>query len=147
MTLEPEVTLRNVSAVDAVHEQFELVVTVTEPAPPAATALAVVADSVYPHAAAACVRVKVCPATVRVAVRCDVVAFEATEYPTDPFPFPLAPDVIDVNVDPEVTLAVQVQPLPAMTATEPVPPPEPIGADVGLIEYVQDGGGGVDADG
>ena len=77
--LEPDATVRNASNVVAVHEQFALVVTVTVLAPPLAGTVADEADSVYPHAAAACVSVNVSPAIVRVPVRGDVVAFAPTE--------------------------------------------------------------------
>ena len=65
-----------------------------------------------------------------------------------PLPFPLDPFVIDRNPDPVDTAAVHVQPLGALTARELVPTPAPIDAEVGLIEYVHAGGGGVgDPDG
>jgi hypothetical protein len=46
--------------------------------------------------------------------------FAATVNATLPFPVPFAPDVIDSQL--ALLVAVQPQPLPAITLTEPLPP-------------------------
>jgi hypothetical protein len=75
-------------------------------------------DNVHGDAtAAACVTVNVCPATLRVPVRC-VPALAAMLYPTTPFPFPVAPDVTVIHV--ALLAAVHAQPDPAVTAIVPV---------------------------
>lgn len=63
----------------------------------------------------------VLPATVSVAVRDDADVFAATVNATVPLPLPLAPDVIVTHV--AFFVAVQAQPVPAVTATDPEPPP------------------------
>ena len=81
--------------------------------------------------APACDTVNVWPAMARVPARAPPV-LAATLNPTDPFPLPLAPEVTSTH--PAPLLAVQVQPLPVDTATDPVPPVAAIGELVGLIE-------------
>jgi hypothetical protein len=68
---------------------------------------------------AACVTVKVWPATVSVPVREPAVLTAAAKV-TDPFPVPEAADVIDSQD--ALLLAVHVQPLAVVTPTVPVPP-------------------------
>jgi hypothetical protein len=77
--------------------------------------------------------VNVCPATVKVPVRCAPVLAVAVN-PTLPFPLPLAPDVI---VSHEALLvAVHPQPVEAVTAIDvPAPPDAAMFCDVGLIVY------------
>jgi len=75
--------------------------------------------------------VKVAPAIVSVPVRA-APEFAATEYPTVPLPEPLAPLVI-VSHD-AFDAAVQEQPLPAVTETEPLVAPAAGLALVGEIE-------------
>ena len=70
------------------------------------------------------------PAMVRVPERAPPV-LAATLNATAPFPLPLAPEVTVTH--PAPLLAVQAQPLPADTATVPVPPDAAIEALVGLI--------------
>ena len=60
----------------------------------------------------------VCPAIVSVPVRLLEPVFAATEYSTVPLPLPLLPDVIVIQLT--LLAAVQVQPVPAVTATLPV---------------------------
>ena len=55
---------------------------------------------------------------VSVPVRLPVPVFAATEYSTVPLPLPLLPDVIVIQL--ALLAAVQVQPVPAVTATLPV---------------------------
>ena len=70
------------------------------------------------QAAAACVTVKVIPATLSVPVRADVAVFAAAEKLTVPFPLP---DVPAVTVSHDAPLvAVQAQPVAALTLTDPV---------------------------
>ena len=65
--------------------------------------------------------VTVCPATVIVRVRgpenCD---FDATEYVNEPFPVPVAPEVIVIEA--ALLVAVQLQLPDVATVTVPVPP-------------------------
>jgi hypothetical protein len=64
--------------------------------------------------------------------------FAATPNTTDPFPVPLAPDVIVIHGAPLV--AVHVHVLPVVTATVPDPPSATKFWLVGEIEYVHGGG-------
>ena len=57
--------------------------------------------------------------------------FAAVVRPTVPFPAPLAPDVTAIHGTFEVD--VQLQPAPAVTITDVVPPPAAADVDVGLI--------------
>jgi hypothetical protein len=75
-------------------------------------------DNVHGDAtAAACVTVNVCPATLRVPVRCAPL-LAAMLYPTAPFPLPSAPDVTVIHD--ALLVAVQAQPAPAVTVIVPV---------------------------
>lgn len=120
----------------ALAAEFQLhpgaVFTLIDPLSPAAAALMASGDTVYTQEGAACETVKVCPPIVRVADRDDPVVFASTVNATLPLPLPLAPDVIVTHAaDVE---AVQAQPLPAVTATDPDPPPAAIDWLAGLIE-------------
>jgi len=87
------------------------------------------------QATPSCVTVNVRPAIVSVPVRADVVVFAATEYPTEPEPLPLAPDVIEIH---EAELeAVQLHDAAVVTATEPVVAPAATDVALGAIEKVQ----------
>lgn len=79
--------------------------------------------------------VNTCPAAVTVALRADVVVFEATEKLTVPLPDPLAPAVM-VTHD-TASEAVQAQPDVVVTLKLPVPPACGIDWLVGEIENVQ----------
>jgi len=68
---------------------------------------------------AACVTVKVWPAIVKVPLRAPAM-LTATLNPTDPFPVPVAPDVIVNHV--ALLLAVHAHALVVVTATVPAPP-------------------------
>jgi hypothetical protein len=70
--------------------------------------------------AAACVTVKVCPATVSVALRVDVVVFAATLKLTLPLPEPVAPVAMLAHA--ALLVAVQEHPVLVVTATDPEPP-------------------------
>ena len=73
------------------------------------------------------------PAIETVPVLDELPVFAATEYPTAPFPDPLAPDVIVILPAPED--AVQAQPAPEATATLPLLAAEPTVEDVGEMLY------------
>ena len=66
----------------------------------------------------ACVTVNVCPAIASDPLRWVAVVFAATEYATEPFPAPVAPDVI-VSHD-ALLAAVHAHPVTADTETFPV---------------------------
>ena len=70
------------------------------------------------QAAAACVTVKVTPATLSVPVRADVAVFADAEKFTVPFPLPGVPAV--TVSQPAALVAVQAQPVAALTLTDPV---------------------------
>ena len=74
-----------------------------------------------------------------VPLRADPV-FAATVYPTEPLPVPLAPLAMVIQL--VAVEAVHAQPLPAVTATAPLPPVAVGDVLVGSIEYVHGGGGG-----
>jgi hypothetical protein len=82
-------------------------------------------------AVAACVIVKVCPAAVIVPVREAVVVFAATVKPAVPFPEPLAPELIVIQLAPLV--AVQAHPVPAVTLRLPGPPAAAAASVVGVM--------------
>jgi len=67
-----------------------------------------------------CETAKTCPAIVRLPDRAGPL-FAAAVNATVPLPLPLAPDVIDSQ--PALLVAVQAHPLPAVTFTDPFPPP------------------------
>jgi len=60
---------------------------------------------------------------------------DAAVYCNDPLPVPLAPDVTVIHE--ALVVALQAQPLPAVTATLPVPPDGPTLALPGAIENAQ----------
>ena len=57
-----------------------------------------------------------------------LVVFCDTLYPTDPFPVPLAPEVMVIHES--LLLAVQLQFVPAITVTLIVPVPPAVGNDL-----------------
>ena len=81
----------HVALLVAVHAQPVAAVTVTLPLPPAATMFCVAGDSAIVHETPDCVTVTVCPATVTVALRDDVVVLAAAVTVTVPLPDPLPP--------------------------------------------------------
>ena len=81
------------------------------------------------HVSVAWFTVKLCPAIVNVADRAVVPVFAATLNATEPLPVPLAPLVIVTHVTGLV--AVQAQPVAAVTLTVPVPPLATTDAEVG----------------
>jgi hypothetical protein len=76
LPLLPLVTVNQLELLDAVHEQPLVVVTVLLPGPPSLASDALVGDTVKAHAAAS-VTVIVCPATVKVPLRDELVVFAA----------------------------------------------------------------------
>ena len=70
------------------------------------------------------VTVRICPATVRPAVREAMPVLAATEETTVPFPVPLAPEVIDIQE--ELFEVVHLHPVLVDTVVVTVPPPAPI---------------------
>ena len=118
--LAPLVTVSHAAPLVAVHVHPVGAVNVTEPLPPPATMFSVVVDSVYVQGAPACVTVTLCPATVRVALRDEVLVFAVAVTLALPFPDPLAPLVTVSHAAPLV--AVHVQPVGAVNVTEPLPP-------------------------
>ena len=85
---------------------------------------------------AACVTVNVFPAMVKVPARELALVLAVTDQVTDPLPVPLA----GVQVNQLVALldAVQLQPVPAVTVTVPLPAAEAGLALVAEIEYVHE---------
>jgi hypothetical protein len=82
--------------------------------------------------APAWVTVKVWPAIVSVPVRDEVLVLAATLYATVPLPVPLVPEVIVIQL--ALLAPVHVQPVPAVTVTEPVADEEDVRLrDVGEI--------------
>ena len=72
---------------------------------------------------------------VIVPVRVPLPLYERTVYVTVPLPVPLAPALMVIK--PSFAVAVQLQPLGAVTATDPVSSSPSKFCDVGLIEYTQ----------
>lgn len=118
---------------DQVHDA--VVVIVTLPVNPPAGAGCVAGATVYAHAPASCVTVKVCPAIVIVPLRGAGSGFAAAVKPTDPLPDPDAPDVTVIHGAFDV--AVHAQPPAAVTLTDPVPPAAGTAWLVDPIEYEQ----------
>ena len=73
------------------------------------------------HDTPACVTVTVWPATVNVALRDEAAVFAVAVALTVPSPDPLAP-LVTVSQD-ALLVAVQAQPVAAVSVTEPLPPP------------------------
>ena len=121
LPLLPEVTVTHPAPLLAVQEQPLPADTATVPLPPDAALEKLVELIEYAHetGAAACVTLNVWPAMVMVPERAPP-ALAATLYVTGPFPLPLAPEVTVTH--PALLLAVQAHPVPADTATVPVPP-------------------------
>jgi hypothetical protein len=79
------------------------------------------------------VTLNVCPPIVNVPVRCVPFGLAVALKLTVPLPVPLAPLVI-VSQDVSLLTAVHAQPPGAVTAVEPVAPPDTIDVPVGAIE-------------
>ena len=88
-----------------------------------------------PAAAPVSVTLKAAPPIVKVPVRLPVDAFAAALKLTVPFPVPVAPEVMVSQVAP--VCAVQLHPVPPVTATLPVPPDAGKVCETGAIVIVQ----------
>ena len=119
----PVIVIQEASSV-AVHPQPLPAATATLDVPAAADMVTLVGDGVIVQGAL-CVMVTACPPIVIAPLRGDVDVFAVTEYVTVPFPEPLAPPVIVIQE--ALSVAVHPQPLPAVTATLPVPAAAVIG--------------------
>jgi hypothetical protein len=119
--LAPLVTEIQLTLLAAVHEQAAPALTATVPfvAPVDGTVTAAGAIEGL-QATPFCVTVKVRPPIVSVPVLDVVPVYAATEYPTVPLPWPLAPLVTVIQAAP--LAAVQAQPPAELTVTLPVPP-------------------------
>ncbi len=126
--LAPAVTVIQLALLVAVHAQALPPVTPTLPVPAAAVTDAVVAPNVYVQAPA-CVMVNVWPPIVTVPVCDELFVLAVTEYPTDPFPEPLAPLVTVIQL--LLLAAVHVQPAALVTDTDPVVAADPTDVLVG----------------
>jgi hypothetical protein len=132
--LAPLVTVSHAALLDAVHAQPPPALTFTDPVLAVAGTLSVVAERAYPQEPV-CVTVMVVPAMVSVPVRLEVAVFAAIENAIVPLPVPDTPLVIVSHAAFEV--AVQAQPLPAVTETDDEPPAAPTDALVGETDGLQ----------
>ena len=119
----------------AVQLQPVVVVTATDPVPPAAVTVWLVGEIESEHADAFCVTVNVWPPIVTVPVRDCVAALAVTLNVTRPLPLPPPPPET-VNQLALLT-AVQAHPSAAVTLVNPDPRPEPTVVLVGEIETAQ----------
>ena len=117
--LAPLVTLIQLALLAADHGHPAGAVTLVEAVPPLAAIEALVEETEKEHPAPACVTVNVCPAMFIVPVRGDVLAFAVALKPTFAEPLPLAP-LLTVSQAVLLLLAVQAQPLGAVTLVEPL---------------------------
>ncbi len=118
--LAPPVTVTQLAPLVAVHAQPDVVVTAAVPVPAAAPNARLVGEMLNVQPAPACVTVKLRPAMVSVADRLVVAVLAATLNVTVPLVEPLDPPVTVTQLAPLV--AVQGQPVIAVTATLPDPP-------------------------
>jgi hypothetical protein len=116
--LAPERTVIQGTALTAVHEHPDGVVTVTEACAASAPAARLEGLMLIVHVVPCCVTVSVWPAIVTVPVRGEVEVDDAIDRVTSPLPVPDAPPLTVIH-GAELT-AVQEQPLPAVTVTVPV---------------------------
>ena len=120
----------------AVQLQPAATLTVLFPPPAAAVNDWLVGEIAAEQDAAACVTVNVAPAMVRVPVRLDATVFAATSKVTDPLPDPVAPAVTVIHN--ALLVAVQLQPVAAITVLLPLPDPPEKDWVVGEIDGEQD---------
>jgi hypothetical protein len=120
--LAPPVTTIQVALLEADHAHPLVVVTVNEPLPPLAGTVWDTGEIEYAHGAgaAACVTVKVCPATVIVPVRSVVVELAATLNVMVPLPDPLAVPVIVIQA--ALLVAVHAHPAKVAIVNDPEAP-------------------------
>lgn len=116
----PDVTVSQLALLEAVHEHPDEAVTVTVPEPAAAVKFCDVAPMVMMQGAPACVTVNVFPPTVMVPERELLPVFADAVKLAVPAPLPVAPAVMEIQ--PLPVLALQAQPVPAVTVISPEPP-------------------------
>jgi hypothetical protein len=134
----PEMVIQ-VALVNELQLQPAPAVTVTDALPPAAGSDCDVGVTLNVQGVpASCVMVNVWPPTVMVPVRELVTVFADTLNPTVPFPEPLAPLVIVIQL--ALLVALHAQPVTDVTEKEPVPPADPTFVDTGDSEYVHGSG-------
>jgi hypothetical protein len=123
LPLAPLVTVsQDVLLLTAVHAHPDAAITLVEPVPPSARTDWLTGETEYVHGAPACVTLNVCPPIVSVPVRCVVFALTAALKATVPAPVPLAP-LMTVSHGVLLLTPVHAQPVGALTAVDPVPPP------------------------
>jgi hypothetical protein len=127
-------TVIQLAAELAFHPHADELATVTANVPPVFPGANPVGDTLYVHAAGACVTVTAFPATVTVPVRDVVAGFAPTVIVVVPFPDPLAGDAV-IQLTPDE--AVHPHPEPADTLITQLPPPLVIDTLVGDTENVQ----------
>jgi hypothetical protein len=146
--LAPPATVIQAALDVAVHAQLAPVVTATVPLPPVESTFWLDGEIEKVHAggggggggggaAAACDTVNVWPAIVSVPLRAAPL-FVATAKLTVPFPLPDAAPLIEIHE--AFDAAVHAQPLPAVTATEPLPPLASTDWLLGAIAKLHGGG-------
>ena len=120
--LAPPVTTIQLAVLAADQAHPAVVVTVNEPVPPAAGTDCDTGEIEYAHGAgaAACVTVKVCPATVIVPVRGVWAELAATVNAMVPLPEPLAVPLMVIQGS--LLVAVQAHPPDVATVKEPEAP-------------------------
>jgi hypothetical protein len=118
LPLAPDVIVSQFTLLAAVHAQPAAAVTATLPVPPAAGTLALV-GAMLKEQPVPWLTVNVWPAIATVPERA-VALLAATVSFTVPFPLPLAPDAMVIQLT--LLVAVQPQPPPAVTATLTSPP-------------------------
>ena len=131
----PLVTVIHVAALAAVQLQPVVVVTATDPVPPAAVMVWLVGEIEYTQGDAFCVTVNVWPPIVTVPVRDCVAVLAVTLNVTRALPCPI-PLPRTVNQLALLT-AVHAHVLPAVTLVNPDPRPEPTVVLAGEIETAQ----------
>jgi hypothetical protein len=138
----PALTISQGALPSAVHPHVEGAVTAIVPVPASLPVDALEGTMLYVQvmAAADCCIETCWFAIVSVPVRDAGSVLAATANATTPLPAPLAPLVMESQ--PASARAFQVQPAPAVTLAEPVPPPEPNEAGETVTLYAQGWGDG-----
>ena len=118
--LGPLVTEIHGTLATAVQPQPGVAVMVAEPVPPLAGGDRVLGVIENVHPTPACVTVKVCPAIVKVPMRCVPFGFALALKLVEPFPEPLVGVVMVSQLS--LLARVQSQPVGSVNADDPVPP-------------------------
>jgi hypothetical protein len=116
----PLVTVSQLALLVAVHAQPLPDVTATLAAPPEAGLVSLAGETVKVHPAPFCTTYTFRPATVSSPVRVICELFRPADTPTVPFPLPLLPFVTVSQA--ALVVAVQAQPVPAITEKLVAPP-------------------------